>query len=103
MSKGLAITLFLILLAIGAAFGIARDLYSRERSVVKGVVIEIDRGGMDNKSQTARAPSLKVRLDSGSLVDVAVTQTSGMTAGQPVHIAEMVMPWGQVWYQIKGE
>jgi hypothetical protein len=103
MSKSFAIGLFLTLLAVGVMFGVARDVYSRERSVVKGTVTETDPGGAPNKSLPLRGPTMKVRLENGSIVDVAVTQTSGITTGQTVSISEMVMPWGQVWYKLKGE
>lgn len=103
MPKAMAIALFMALLVAGAMFGIARDLYSRERAVIKGTVVEIDAGGTANKSQSLRSPSLKVRLDSGSTVDVAITDVSGLTRGQEISVAEMLMPWGQVWHQLKSK
>jgi hypothetical protein len=103
MSKASAIGLFLALLAAGVMFGIARDVYSRERSVVKGTVTQTDPGGTSNKAQPLRGPCMKVRLESGAVVDVAVTGTSGFPAGKSVSVSEMVMPWGQVWYKLKGE
>ena len=101
MLKTFAIGLFLALLAVGVMFGIARDLYSRERAVVKGVVIETDAGGAASKAQPLRSPTMKVRLEDNSIVDVAVTQISGIANGQTVDVAQMVMPWGQVWYKLK--
>jgi hypothetical protein len=103
MSKSLAIGLFLLMLAVGVMFGIARDLYSRERGIVKGTVAEIDAGGAASKAQPLRGPCVKVKLADGSIVDVAVTGTSGLKANQTVEVVEMVMPWGQVWYKLKGE
>ena len=103
MPKTMAIALFMALLVAGAMFGIARDLYSRERAVIKATVIEADAGGSASKAQSLRSPSLKVRLDGGSIVDVAVTDISGLSAGQAVSVAEMLMPWGQVWYQLKAQ
>ena len=50
MSKTLAIGLFLALLLVGIAFGIARDLYSTERAVLSGEILDIDAGGRDYKS-----------------------------------------------------
>ena len=103
MPKSVWIGLFLAFLAIGVMFGVARDLYSRERAVLKGTVTEIDAGGAANKSTQIRSPALKVRLDGGAIVDVAAKQTAGITSGQTVNVAEMVMPWGQVWYKLKSE
>jgi hypothetical protein len=103
MSKAFAIGLFLALLAVGVMFGVARDVYSRERAVVKGVITETNPGGAASKAQPLRGPGMKVRLESGTVVDVAVTSTSGFTGGQTVSVSEMVMPWGQVWYKLKGE
>jgi hypothetical protein len=103
MGKTIAIGLFLLLLAVGVMFGVARDLYSRERAVLKGVVTETDAGGAASKAQPLRSPTMKVRLVDGSIIDVAVTQTSGIAVGQTVNVSEMVMPWGQIWYKLKGE
>jgi hypothetical protein len=100
MIKSIAIGLFLVLLVIGAMFGVARDLYSRERAIVKGTIVEVDTGGAANKALPLRSPSLKVKLAGGGIIDVAVTGTDGMSAEQSVDVAEMVMPWGQVWYKL---
>ena len=101
MLKTFAIGLFLALLAVGVMFGVARDLYSRERAVLKGVVTEADAGGAASKAQPLRSPTMKVRLEDSSIVDVAVTQISGISIGQSVDVVELVMPWGQVWYKLK--
>ncbi len=103
MSKALAIGLFFALLAVGVAFGVARDLYSRERGQLKGVVVAVDAGGQDFKSPAIRAPKLKVRLDDGQTVDVVTSQTVGIQSGETLTITELVMPWGQVWYKLKAE
>ena len=95
------IGLFLALLAVGVMFGVARDLYSRERGVVQGMVVDIDAGGAASKAQPLRGPCVKVKLTDGTIVDVAVTGTSGLTANQTVSLSEMIMPWGQVWYKLK--
>lgn len=101
MSKGLAIALFLGLLVVGIAFGIARDLYSTQRAELSGEVIEVNAGGRDYKSPSSRSPTLKVRLSDGRVVDVSTTTTVGIQTGQTVSVLEMVMPWGQLWYTIK--
>lgn len=102
MPKSVAIGLFLALLAVGVMFGIARDLYSRERGIVKGTVVDIAAGGAASKAQPLRGPCVKVKLADGNIVDVAVTGTSGLNVNQTVNVSEMVMPWGQVWYKLKG-
>jgi hypothetical protein len=103
MPKVWMIGLFLALLAVGVMFGIARDLYSRERAVVKGTIVEIDAGGAASKAQPLRGPLVKVKLADGNIVDVAVTGTSGLNINQSVNVSEMIMPWGQVWYKLKNE
>ncbi len=103
MSKAFAIVLFLALLTVAVMFGVARDIYSRERSVIKGTVTQTNPGGAANKALPLRSPAIQVRLETGAVIDVAVTQTSGFAAGQSVNVSEMVMPWGQVWYKLKGE
>lgn len=103
MSKSLAITLFLGLLLVGIAFGVARDLYSTQRAALSGEVIEVNAGGRDYKSPSMRSPSLKVRLTDGRVVDVSTTTTAGIRAGQTVSVLEMVMPWGQLWYTLNSK
>ena len=67
------------------------------------VVTETDPVVAQSKAQSLRSPSIKIKLDSGSIVEVAVTQTNGIAIGQTVNVVEMVMPWGQIWYKLKGE
>ena len=99
--KSVAITLFLALLVVAAAFGLARDLYSRERATLAGVVVDVEETRTTVKSPTINPPSLKVRLDGGATVAVAVKQTHGIKTGDTITVSEMVMPWGQVWYKLK--
>jgi hypothetical protein len=101
MSKAVAIGLFLALLVVAAAFGIARDLYSNERAQLKSSVVAIKPIGQDYKSSLIRPPNLTIRLEDGRTVDVTVTDTTGIATGATVSVAEMVMPWGQVWYRLK--
>ena len=100
MAKAVAIGVFLALLVTAAAFGVARDLYSREQAQLKGSVVAIKPIAQDFKSSLIRAPSLTIRLEDGRTVDVTVTDTAGIAAGVTVNVAEMVMPWGQLWYRL---
>ncbi|MBK9078512.1 MAG: hypothetical protein WBP38_04885 [Hyphomicrobium sp.] len=101
MSKSLGIALFLALLLVGVAFGVARDLYSYERGQLTGDVVEVIRGERDNKSFAVRTPRLHVRLADGRTVYVAVTEPQLFKTGDTISLSEMVMPWGQVWYKLK--
>lgn len=80
-------------------FGLARDLYSTERGVVKGKVVEVVATSATVKSPPASPPHLKVQIAGGATVNVATTDTSGLAAGAEIDVTEMVMPWGQVWYK----
>lgn len=97
----IALAAFITLLAIGVVFGLARDLYSTERAVLKGSVAAIDAGGQAFKSPLIRAPSLKVRLEDGRTVEASATQVTGIQIGQTIEVLEMAMPWGQLWYKLK--
>jgi hypothetical protein len=94
-----ALVLFLLVLAIGIAFGVAHDLYSTEQGVVTATVVEA-RGLINrNKPSETIPPKLTVRLADGSVVSVATTGVEGLKEGAQVEVTEMVMPWGQVWYK----
>lgn len=102
MSKTFVIGIFLGLLAVALAFGIARDLYSSERRVVTGEIIEIKPLRQDFKATLIRPPQLKVRLDDGTVVDAGTSSVAGLSLGAKISVSEMVMPWGQIWYRLKG-
>lgn len=93
------VILFLLLLAAGVALGLARDLFSREIAVHKGIVVAADPGGQDFKWPGQRAPRYKVRLASGEIVDVATTDAQRVPAGGDIDVVELAMPWGQIWYK----
>lgn len=99
--KTLALIAFICVLLAGLAAGLARDLYSAERAVLKGVIVAVDAGGQAYKSPILRAPSLKVRLEDGRMVEASATQVTGIQIGQTVEVLEMAMPWGQLWYKLK--
>lgn len=94
----MAIALFLLVLIVGIAFGISRDLFSRERGVLKGVVTDADTGKAIPKWLPATPPRYKVRLADGRVVDVAMTSAQSVAIGGAITITEWVTPWGQVWY-----
>lgn len=102
MSKTVVIVLFLLLLVAAAAFGVARDLYSSERRVATGEIIEIKPMHQDYKATLIRPPRLKVKLEDGAIVDVSTSSVDGLTVGTTVSVSEMAMPWGQIWYRVKG-
>ena len=97
MKIGLA--LFMLVLLAGIALGLGRDLYSSERGVVKGVVVDADPGGTGFKSQSAKPSRFKVRLPGGAIVDVATTNAHSVPNGGDIEVTELVTPWGQVWYK----
>lgn len=101
MSKAVAIAVLLGLLVVGIAFGVARDLYSREARVLEGEIVTIKPPTKDFKSAIVSSPRLKVRLDDGVTVDVSTASVTGLSTGQRIAVSEMVMPWGQIWYVVK--
>ncbi len=92
------IVLFLALLAAGIAWGLARDLFSRERGTLAGTVVSVDLGNATPKWFPATPPRFKVRLSDGRLVDVATRNPASISVGGEISITEWVTPWGQVWY-----
>jgi len=92
------VVLFLGLLAAGIAWGLARDLFSRERGVLSGTVVSVDLGSPIPKSFPASPPRFRVRLSDGQLVDVATDNPQSVPVGAAISITEWVTPWGQVWY-----
>lgn len=93
------VALFLVLLAAGVAWGLARDLFSRQRGTLAGTVVSFDPGNAIPKWLPAAPPRYKVRLPDGRLVDVATKDARGVPAGGGISITEWVTPWGQVWYR----
>jgi hypothetical protein len=92
------VVLFFILLAVGVAFGLARDLFSRERATLEGTVLAFDAGRPTPKWLPATPPSYSVRLADGRGVPVATTAAQGLPPGSQIRVTEWVTPWGQVWY-----
>ncbi len=92
------VVLFLLVLALGVAWGLARDLFSRERGSLTGVVTDADLGRASPKWLPATPPRYKVRLADGRLVDVATTNAQSIAVGGEIAVTEWVTPWGQVWY-----
>ncbi len=97
----LKLTLFFALLAAAVALGIWRDLGSRERSVVRGIVIDSEPGGSSPKSPGITPAKIKARLPDGRTVDVATTSARSVTTGSEIEISERVTPWGVVWFKYK--
>ncbi|CCB63335.1 MULTISPECIES: hypothetical protein [unclassified Hyphomicrobium] len=92
------VVLFLILLAAGVAWGLARDLFSREKGALTGTVLAINRGNPVPKWFPATPPRFKVRLPDGRLIDVATQNPQSVQVGANISITEWMTPWGQVWY-----
>ena len=95
------LVLFLALLAAAVALGIWRDLGSRERGVVRGIVVDSEPGGTSPKSPGLTVAKIKARLADGTIVDVATKQATGVSPGTEVELSERVTPWGVVWYKVK--
>jgi hypothetical protein len=92
------VVLFLVLLAAGVAWGLARDLFSRQKAVLTGTVVAIDLGNPVPKSSPAAPARFKARLPDGRVVDVATRNPQSATVGSTISITEWMTPWGQVWY-----
>lgn len=101
MSKTVLIGMFLLLLAVAAAFGVARDLYSNEQRELTGEIVEIKPMKQDFKATLIQPPRLKVKLADGQTVDVATASIEGLAAGGTITVSEMAPPWGQIWYRLK--
>jgi len=93
------VVLFLLLLAVGIAFGIARDVASRARGTVVGVVTAINLGHALPKSFPPTAPGYTVRLPDGREVRVAAKTPLNIPVGASITLTEMMTPWGQIWYR----
>lgn len=92
------IVLFLLLLAAGIAWGLARDLFSKPRAKLVGTVVSVDPGNAIPKWLPASPPRYKVRLTDGRVVDVATKNPRKVAVGDGIALTEWVTPWGQVWY-----
>jgi hypothetical protein len=92
------IVLFLVLLAAGVAWGLGRDLFSRQRGMLVGVVTAVDPGNAIPKWFPSTPPRYTVRLPDGRIVDVAAKIPFSTPIGGDIAITEWVTPWGQVWY-----
>jgi hypothetical protein len=92
------VIIFLALLAVGVAWGLARDLLSRQRGTLVGVVTAIDPGNAVPKWFPDTPPRYTVRLSDGHIVDVAAKIPLSVPVGGNIAVTEWVTPWGQVWY-----
>ena len=92
------IVLFLVLLAAGVAWGLARDLLSRETAVLTGTVVGLDPGNALPKWFPPTPPRYKARLPDGRIVDVATQNPLNRVIGANISLTEWMTPWGQVWY-----
>ncbi len=103
MSRGTVagLALFLAALAIGLGFGLVRDFASSERGAATGTVIGRDLGNTASKWPTS-PPRITVQLDGGVVVEVTTGSAASIKDGAKVELREMITPWGQVWYQLKG-
>ena len=101
MPKTFWLGLFILVLAVGVAFGVARDFYSRERGIVRGTVVETDTGSTSPKSPGLTPTKILAKLANGSVVDVATKSAKAFAPGSEIDIVELVTPWGLVWYKLK--
>jgi hypothetical protein len=92
------VALFLLLLAVALAWGISRDLLSRKRGTLKGVVTALDTGRAVPKWFPPGPPRFTVRLADGRLVGVATKTPHSAAVGNQIMVTEWVTPWGQLWY-----
>lgn len=93
------VILFLLLLATGIAWGIARDLFSRERGTIVGIVTAVDHGRPLPKWYPPTPPHYTARLPDGRVVQVAAKIPLILPLGAPINVTELMTPWGQIWYR----
>ncbi|MBY0559567.1 hypothetical protein [Hyphomicrobium sp.] len=93
------VVLFLLLLAAGIAWGVARDVFSRVQGTVVGTVTAVDFGNPLPKWYPPTPPHYTARLPDGSLVTVSARIPLNIPVGGAITITELVTPWGQVWYR----
>ena len=93
------VVLFLLLLAVGIGFGVARDLLSRQQGTVVGIVTALDFGNPQPKWYPATPPHYPARLPDGRLVAVAAKTPLNIPVGASITLTEMMTPWGQIWYR----
>ena len=93
------VVLFLLLLAAGIAWGIARDLFSRPRGTVVGIVTAVDHGYPLPKWYPPTPPRYTARLPDGRLIQVAAKIPLNLTVGASITVTELMTPWGQIWYR----
>jgi hypothetical protein len=92
------VALFLLLLAAGLARGLTRDLFSRQRGTLVGVVTAVGPGIAVPKWFPATSPRCTVRLSDRRIVDVAAKIPLVVPVSGDIAITEWMTPWGQVWY-----
>lgn len=90
---------FFILLALGASFGIVRDIASTETGVREATVIDNTPNQL-NYHWPRSPPSIKVKLADGSVVIAATRGGTEPGNGSTVAVREMKAPWGQLWYKL---
>lgn len=93
--------LFLLVVGLGVAFGVARDMLSVESGRVEGEIVEVVGGGVEHKSPPAPSARLKVRLADGTTVGAAGVPPGRARIGARVELTRWVTPWGQVWYTVR--
>ncbi len=92
------VVIFLALLAVGAGWGLARDLFSRRHGTLAGVVTAVDPGNAIPKWFPATPPRYTVRLFDGRVVGVAAKIPLNVPVGGNIAVTEWMTPWGQVCY-----
>jgi hypothetical protein len=98
--KAIAIGTLVVVVVLGLAAGLGRDLLSRERARLDGTVVAATPGGTDFKAPTARADRIDVALGDGRRVALSGGSVAGPVPGTAVRVSERVTPWGQVWYAL---
>lgn len=100
MTRYVLVGLFFALLLGGAAAGLIRDFYSRERAVLDATVTSVVPAGNDYKSPTPRLNRIDVRFADGREVSITSGLPNGLTPGAHIRVIERITPWKQVWYTV---
>jgi len=91
---------FLVLLGLAIVASAARSVLSRKNAVFDAVV-EIYEPQSGNESRNTPLPGeITAVTASGRRVHLVLDSPDEVRRGTKVRIAEMVAPWGEVWYRM---
>lgn len=94
---------FLFAAALAITFAFARDVTSKERQRLDGVITAYY-AQSGNESRTVPIPGdAAVRLDDGRTLRLGLRTADDVKPGTRVKVSEMIAPWGAVWYRLAND